>query len=280
VKNHQNHTNIIENKASDQAKKRVKIFFPIQEEDQSSSSVEKEAYTNICKQCHSDLKEIKIGENLKILEINNCKNLEKLLLNSKKLVSLFICGTNIINIKIDNFKNLEDLSLINFDNVTIENNQKLNYCLLKKINNLKFINNGSVENIYLINIKNLITEENNLSNFYKIWSVENFKNLMHLIITNCNNLGSIRNNKNLESCLIYNCRSLTYVEENKNQINRSNNCHWLFRDDINKDLKLNKLIKLQRNFKKYLYRKKIELNKEVKKYFNTDLTLIILDLIY
>ena len=63
VKNHQNHTNIIEKKASDQAKKRVKIFFPIQEEDQSSSSVEKEAYTNICKQCHSDLKEIKIGVN-------------------------------------------------------------------------------------------------------------------------------------------------------------------------------------------------------------------------
>ena len=63
MKNHQNHPNIIEKKASDQAKKRVKIFFPIQEEDQSSSSVEKEAYTNICKQCHSDLKEIKIGVN-------------------------------------------------------------------------------------------------------------------------------------------------------------------------------------------------------------------------
>ena len=36
-------------------------MFPIQEEDQSQSSVDKEAYKNICKQCHSDLKEMKIG---------------------------------------------------------------------------------------------------------------------------------------------------------------------------------------------------------------------------
>jgi hypothetical protein len=42
-------------------KRKVKILFPIQEEDQSSSSVDKEAYKNICKQCHSDLKEMKIG---------------------------------------------------------------------------------------------------------------------------------------------------------------------------------------------------------------------------
>ena len=36
-------------------------MFPIQEEEQSHSSVDKEAYKNICKQCHSDLKEMKIG---------------------------------------------------------------------------------------------------------------------------------------------------------------------------------------------------------------------------
>ena len=42
-------------------KRKVKILFPIQEEEQSESSVDKEAYKNICKQCHSDLKEMKIG---------------------------------------------------------------------------------------------------------------------------------------------------------------------------------------------------------------------------
>ena len=42
-------------------KRKVKILFPIQEEDQSQSTVDKEAYKNICKQCHSDLKEMKIG---------------------------------------------------------------------------------------------------------------------------------------------------------------------------------------------------------------------------
>ena len=47
--------------SSGSSKRKVKILFPIQEEDQSSSSVDKEAYKNICKQCHSDLKEMKIG---------------------------------------------------------------------------------------------------------------------------------------------------------------------------------------------------------------------------
>ena len=47
--------------SSGSSKRKVKILFPIQEEDQNKSSVDKEAYKNICKQCHSNLKEMKIG---------------------------------------------------------------------------------------------------------------------------------------------------------------------------------------------------------------------------
>ena len=44
-------------------KRKVKVLFPVQEEDLSVSSVDKESYKKIFKQCHSDLKTMKIGVN-------------------------------------------------------------------------------------------------------------------------------------------------------------------------------------------------------------------------
>ena len=51
------------NESSESSKRKVKILFPIQEENHLKVSIDKESYKNIFKKVHSDIKEMKIGVN-------------------------------------------------------------------------------------------------------------------------------------------------------------------------------------------------------------------------
>ena len=53
--------NKISESSGSNKKRKVKVLFPVQEEDHSVISIDKEVYKNIFKHCHTNLKEMRIG---------------------------------------------------------------------------------------------------------------------------------------------------------------------------------------------------------------------------
>lgn len=157
---------------------------------------------------------------------------------NNKLIVLELDLTNIDNIILDcisDMKNLNILSLINYNGVSIPSLLNIKELYVQGCNNIETLSNSPsivLLNIYMCNvIKQILLsnlEELSIANCDNIENIDNLENIIKLDITNCNKLKKITNFSKLKILYIYKCDNLEIISQMDNlNILDINNCKYI-----------------------------------------------------
>ena len=234
-------------------------------------------------------------ENLESFHLSHLERLEEIKCESLKCGEVHISFCKKLNLDFKIFRECEELCLKRSGNgfLEVKDFSKLVRLVIENMINVIINNNEKLIVIQLYNIKNAIIGESNkmMNNIYArnvgIKKIEGFSELESLHCSFCNNLISVKDNPKLLNCFISNCRIITNVQNilNNNYDLNLHNCYWLSNNNYQFDSelylnKIKKVISLQTKVRKYLYEKRLGLNRELKKYFFEDLRHNILNYVY